>query len=205
MPLPQPLPPAKSAAAAATAAPPAPPPAVAVSPVVPQAARFIAADPTAGRVPLGLDGKLPMLVLVDGEQGPEKVEKPAQNAPPWLLILALGFSITASVALLFVDTSTGRIERQSKGEAREALQRFYVGDEGKQAAFQLQVRLIIQANQRGDREEERQYCRELLNMLHSESNNKNTGLTGRRDDADPPMGLPNDRHLISLINVLLNN
>ncbi|MFM7843869.1 MAG: hypothetical protein ACKPEY_06510, partial [Planctomycetota bacterium] len=101
MPLPQPLPPAKSAAAAPPAppappVPPAPPPAVAVSPVVPQAARFIAADPTAGRVPLGLDGKLPMLVLVDGEQGPEKVEKPAQNAPPWLLIRALGFSITAS-------------------------------------------------------------------------------------------------------------
>jgi hypothetical protein len=172
---------------------------------VSQAARFIAADPTAGRVPLGADGKLPMLVLVDGEQGPEKVEKPVQSAPPWLLILALGFSITASVALLFVDTSTGRIERQSKAEAREALQRFYVGDEGKQAAFQHKVRLVIQANQRGDREEERQYCRELLNMLHSESNNKNTGLTGRRDDADPPMGLPNDRHLISLLNVLLNN
>jgi hypothetical protein len=146
-----------------------------------------------------------MLVLADGEQQPEKLEKPAQATPPWLLILALAFSITASVALLFIDTTPGRIERQSKSEAREALQRFYVGDEGKQTPYQLKVRLIIQANQRGDREEERQHCRDLLNMLHSESNNKNIGLTGRRDDADPPMGLPNDRHLINLINVLLNN
>lgn len=167
-------------------------------------ARFIAADAAAVRVPLGADGKLPELVLVD-LASPKEEEEAAKKktTPPWLLLVVFGFSVTASVAMLFIDSSGPVIERQSKAKARESLQKYYAGSKMPLATHQQKVRLALQAYQRGDRDAERRFYREVLDILHAESKNKFTGITGMVDSPDPPVGNPSDRHLESLISVLL--
>lgn len=154
---------------------------------------------------LGADGKLPMLVLHDSEKPADEKEKANSSSPPWLLLLVFGFSITASVAMLFVDSGSAPLEKRSQSAAREALRQYYTGDQPPLAPFQLKVRLILQASQRGDREEERRLCRDVLDLLHAESKSKFTGVTGMIDAPEPPGGRPSDRHLESLISTILQD
>ena len=127
-----------------------------------------------------------------------------KTSPPWLLLTVFGVSITMSLALLFVDTAGTDVgERQSAAAARHQLQSNYAGVVPPLAPYQQKIRLALQAHQKGDREEERRLYREVLDILHSESKNKSTGITGMIDAPDPPLGNPSDRHLEGLISTLL--
>ncbi|MFO0901741.1 MAG: hypothetical protein U0939_02005 [Pirellulales bacterium] len=170
-----------------------------------QTARFIAADPNAMRVPLGADGKLPSLLLEDVEQAVEEEAAKPKNSPPWLLLTVFGVSIAMSLALLFVDSEGGGGgERRSAVATRSQLQQHYAGVVPPLAPYQQKVRLALQAHEKGDREEEKRLYREVLDILHSESKNKSTGVTGMIDAPDPPIGNPSDRHLEGLISTLLS-
>ena len=172
----------------------------------PRSARFITADPGATRVALGADGKLPALVLADGPRTEEEeAEKKQASGPPWLLLLVFGFSITASVAMLLVESSGPQVERRSQTAARHAIRQYYTGASMPIAPYQMKLRLALQAAQRGDRETEKRMCREVLDILHSESKSKFTGITGIVDGPDPPEGRPSDRHLENLLSTLLND
>jgi hypothetical protein len=170
-----------------------------------QTARFIAADPSALRVQLGADGKLPELLLDDADKQQEAVaeEKP-QSSPPWLLMGVFAISIAMSMAMLFMEVEGGgAVGQRSQVLARTQLKQLYTGDYPPLAPYQQRVRQALQAFQRGDRDEERRLLREVLDILHAESKSRTTGITGMIDAPDPPIGNPSDRHLESLISTLL--
>lgn len=169
-------------------------------------ARFIAADPTALKVSLGADGKLPELLLTDVEKAREEAVAKPKSSPPWLMLVVFGFSISISMAMLFVDSDMNvHYERGSHASARAALQANYVGVVPPLAPYQTKIRLALQAYQKGDRDEEKRLYREVLDILKSESKNKSTGVTGMIDSPDPPAGNPSDRHLEALISILLTD
>lgn len=194
---PTPLPPA---APPLSSPPPQPPPRAS------QIARFIAADPTALRVHLGANGKLPELVLQDADQALEEAVAHPKTSPPWLLLLVFGFSVTVSLAMLFVESGgSSQVERRSRTAARAALQQNYSGTYPPFAPYQQKIRLALQAHQKGDRVEEKRLFHEVLDILHAESKNRSTGVTGMIDAPDPPAGNPSDRHLEGLISTLLSD
>jgi len=170
-----------------------------------QTARFVAADPSALRVQLGADGKLPELLLDDADKRVAGVaeEKP-RSSPPWLLMGVFGLSIAMSLAMLFMDAEgSGGGGQRSQAVARAQLKQLYTGDYPPLAPYQVRVRQALQAFQKGDREEERRLLREVLDLLHAESKSRTTGITGMIEAPDPPIGNPSDRHLESLISTLL--
>jgi hypothetical protein len=173
-----------------------------------QTARFIAADPSALRVQLGADGKLPELLLEDAdkriEESAAEEKAKTRSSPPWVLIGVFAASIAMSLAMLFVDVDgTGGGGLRSQAAARVQLKQLYAGDYPPLAPYQQRVRQALQAFQKGDRDEERRLLREVLDILHAESKSRTTGITGMIDAEDPPIGNPNDRHLESLISTLL--
>ncbi|MFM7072012.1 MAG: hypothetical protein ACKO38_09500, partial [Planctomycetota bacterium] len=194
---------AQSVSATQLAAGPVPPPQPPAR--ISQTARFIAADPSALRVQLGADGKLPELLLEDADKQQETVaeEKP-QSSPPWLLMGVFAISIAMSLAMLFMEVDGGgAVGQRSQVLARTQLKQLYTGDYPPLAPYQQRVRQALQAFQRGDRDEERRLLREVLDILHAESKSRTTGITGMIDAPDPPIGNPSDRHLESLISTLL--
>jgi hypothetical protein len=183
--------------------PPQPPPQPPAR--ISQTARFVAADPSALRVQLGADGKLPELLLDDADKRAAGVaeEKP-RSSPPWLLMGVFGLSIAMSLAMLFMDAEgTGGGGQRSQAVARAQLKQLYTGDYPPLAPYQVRVRQALQAFQKGDREDERRLLREVLDLLHAESKSRTTGITGMIEAPDPPIGNPSDRHLESLISTLL--
>jgi hypothetical protein len=169
-------------------------------------AKFIAAEAIETRVQLGADGRLPELSLRDDKQKPA-VEKRQQSSNPLLLIGAVCISVTMSIIMLFVDTGTTRGNDRPKREAREELVTWYTGKpKGPATAgrelrpFEILLRRAVQAHHRTDFSEEQELYREVLDMLHDESNQDFGGLTGLREAAAPP----NDQHLSSLLSILLS-
>ena len=98
-----------------------------------------------------------------------------------------------------------QVERRSRTAARAALQQDYTGTYPPFSPYQQKIRLGIQAHEKGDRAEEKRLFREVLDILHAESKNKSTGVTGMIDVPDPPAGNPSDRHLEGLISTLLSD
>jgi len=170
-----------------------------------QAARFIAADTAAARFDLTADGKLPELVLSDREQAAAP-EASTPRSQPWLLIGLLVFSVASSVLMLLFDPSAPSGAKTSRAAAREAIQLYYTGQPPRLEPYQTQLRLALQAGQRGDRAEERRLYQEVLALLRSEGTSKFRGLTGMASSGvDPPVGPPHDRHLERLISILLSD
>jgi len=158
------------------------------------------------KVHLGADGKLPELVLQDADQALEAAVARPQTSPPWLLLVVFGFSVTVSLAMLFIDSGNSpQVERRSRASARAALQQNYAGTYPPFTPYQQKIRLALQAHQKGDRSEEKRLFREVLDILHAESKNRSTGVTGMIDAPDPPAGNPSDRHLEGLISTLLSD
>lgn len=169
-----------------------------------QAAKFIAADVTATKMDLGADGRLPVLQLeeLDEEDGPQE----PQASNPWLLIGVLGFSIAASVAMLFVDVGSGGGERPSKEQARRDIYLYYLPDKGRLETgsvqlkpYQQRLRDALLAYNRGDLAEERRCYRDVLDMLHAEGKSENFGITGTARGDSPPT----DSHLEKLVSLLV--
>ncbi len=169
----------------------------------PTRAKLIAPDSAETRVQLDADGELPHLHLRDD---PKKLkeDEAAGGANPLLLIGAVCASITMSVILLFVEPNSAQDESQSKTEAREQIRLYYWGTptvQGPLASYQKKLREAIQAHHRADYNAEFARYREVLRMLHDESIQDATGLTGVKQHGAPP----NDRHLEELLATLLRD
>lgn len=169
----------------------------------PTRAKLITPDSAETRVQLDADGELPHLHLRDDPKKPKEDES-AGGSNPLLLIGVVCASITMSVILLFVEPNSARDESQSKTEAREQIRLYYWGApslQGPLAAYQKKLREAIQAHHRADYNAEVARYREVLRMLHDESIQDATGLTGVKQHGAPP----NDRHLEELLATLLRD
>ena len=168
-----------------------------------QAAKFISGDTSATRIDLGADGKLPELKLdtvTDKDDPDEKV----QASNPWILIGLLGFSVLASVVMLFFEPGSSSANSTTKTEARRYIENFYLAKDKPEEPYQRRLRDALLAHNRGDAAEEKRLYREVLDMMRSESvRNTNKGLTGTKYGDPPPIGNANDQHLESLFSTLL--
>ena len=147
-------------------------------------AKFITDRPGETLVRLGEDGHLPELALQ--EASAPKVDKRKQTAQgnPALVYGALGFSLLASAALLFLEPEPFQQRRTSKSTARQEVnQPKFIGDEkGPTKPFQKLLREAGLAHSRGDYQGERDAYLRVLSLLNAEDKNPFTGITGHIED-----------------------
>jgi hypothetical protein len=147
-------------------------------------AKFITDRPGETLVRLGEDGHLPELAL--SEVSTPKVDKRKQSSQgnPALIYGALGFSLLASIAMLFLDPQSLDERATSKAEARSFVMRSkFIGDEkGPVKPFQRLLREAGLAHSRGDYKSERDAYNSVLGLLNSEDKNPFTGITGNAED-----------------------
>lgn len=150
-----------------------------------QTAKFISADAGARKLDLGADGKLPALKLEETAGTPVE-EAGEAGSNPWLLIGVLGFSIVTSIAMLLIDASPRRGEREAKVDARLEILRQYVEPPNPRATrpYQQRLRQALQAHSRGDDEAERMHYRAVSDMLRAGDLHPLRGLTGEIDSDD---------------------
>jgi hypothetical protein len=156
-----------------------------------QTAKFVAGEAAETRVQLGADGRLPELVVPERNTEREQEQTGPRESKPLLLIGVLCFSITLSIIMLVFEPSQHNSRSFDKAEARRVIAAYYTGVGPDLKPFQKKLREALQAYHREDFDTERRLYRQVLNMLHDESNPDVDGLTGWRV-ADGP---PNDLHL----------
>jgi hypothetical protein len=171
-----------------------------------QAARFITAGETASHVQLGADGKLPDLLLHEGEER-EKPTEQRQGVNP-LVLVAVAVSMLLTVAVLFIDDVGVGGETASKEEARAAIEKYYIQVPGSldttssSKPYQYYLREAIWAHQAGDYAAEIRNYRHVMDLLNNEGKSEITGLTGRIGSVDTQ---PSDRHLEKQLSILLRD
>jgi hypothetical protein len=170
-----------------------------------QAAHFITAGETASHVQLGADGKLPDLVLREGQER-EKPTEQRQGISP-LVLAAAAVSLLLSAAVLFIDVGDGG-ETASKQEARAAIKKYYTQVPGSldttssNKPYQYYLREAIWAHRAGDYAAEAHNYRHVMDLLNNEGKSDITGLTGRIGTVETK---PSDRHLEKQLSILLRD
>lgn len=146
-------------------------------------AKFITDRPGETLVRLGEDGHLPELALQEAAAPKaDKAQKPSQGNPA-LVYGALGFSLLASIAMLFLDPGTFNEGSTSKTSARRVILEKYLGDAaGPVKPYQRLLRDAGLAYSRGDFASERAAYVRVLGLLNSEDKNPFTGITGTSSD-----------------------
>jgi hypothetical protein len=159
-------------------------------------AKFITDRKGETLVRLGADGHLPELALAEvSAPKHDKGKRPSQGNPA-LIYGAIGFSVLASLAMLFLDPAAMDERSLSKTEARQAVMRNFVGsDKGPIKPYQQLLRDAGLAHSRGDFKSERIAYQKVLSLLKSEDKNPFTGITGT---AEGDIELKN--HLAVLLN-----
>ena len=146
-------------------------------------AKFITDRKGETLVRLGEDGHLPELALAEVTAPKADKRKQSSQGNPALIYGALGFSLLASLAMLFLDPSVMDEKSLSKSEARQAVMRDFVGgDNGPIKPFQQLLRDAGLAYSRGDGKSEREAYQKVLKLLNSEDKNPFTGITGTAED-----------------------
>ena len=142
-------------------------------------AKFITDRKGETLVRLGEDGHLPELALAEVTAPKrDKRKRPAQGNPA-LIYGALGFSLLASLAMLFLDPAVTDERSESKTVARQAVMSDFVGgDKGPIKPYQQLLRDAGLAQSRGDNRSEREAYLKVLKLLNSEDKNPFTGITG---------------------------
>jgi hypothetical protein len=163
-------------------------------------ARFITANPTERRIDLGADGRLPELVLQEGNKS-EQTPSADRTSNPLVLIAVLTVSFGLSAAMLFVDTGARHSESHRKAIARDELAQHYTQSPRRLEPYQELLRQALQLHNQGKYADELVCYRRVLDMLHEEHRENLKGLTGVRRGASPP----SDEHLESLLSQLLSN
>lgn len=184
----------------ASPSPPAPPPATREQ-RRPRRARFISADPTATNIELGADGRLPELRLAEAAKK-ERAGQSEQKSSPWLMVIVLAVSVGLSVLMLFVDTQPAARASDSAAQARRRIEEHYIGETQPFRPYQIKLRAALQAHAQGDREEERDRYREVLDMLMAEDKNDKQGITGFREETTPPNDMDLKQQLETLLREL---
>lgn len=145
-------------------------------------AKFITDRKGETLVRLGEDGHLPELALAEiTAPRHDKRKRPAPGNPA-LIYGALGFSLLASLAMLFLDSAVTDERSLSKTEARQAVMHNFVGgDKGPIKPYQRLLRDAGLAQSRGDFKSERENYKKVLRLLNSEDKNPFTGITGTEE------------------------
>jgi type III secretion system (T3SS) inner membrane Yop/YscD-like protein len=146
-------------------------------------AKFITDRKGETLVRLGEDGHLPELALAEVTAlNQDKRKRPSQGNPA-LIYGALGFSLLASLAMLFLDPAVMDERSLSKSEARQAVMHDFVGsDKGPIKPYQRLLRDAGLAHSRGDVKSERAAYLTVLRLLNSEDKNPFTGITGTAEE-----------------------
>ncbi|MBC8117016.1 MAG: hypothetical protein H7062_21685, partial [Candidatus Saccharimonas sp.] len=148
-------------------------------------AKFITDRKGETLVRLGEDGHLPELALAEVTAPKHDKNKRPARGNPALIYGALGFSLLASLAMMFLDPAAMDERSESKTVARQSVMRDFVGgDKGPIKPYQQLLRDAGLAQSRGDFKSERDAYRRVLRLLNSEDKNPFTGITGTAEDDD---------------------
>jgi hypothetical protein len=134
-------------------------------------ARFITDQVGDPLVKLGEDGHLPELSLEEATGGKKKKDdQKSKQGNPFLVYLAVGFSVISSTLMMVFDIGPGSNPRIDKSTAREEIRQFYGSGEDRLEDYQLLLRDAALAHSRSDFQREKAYYRHVLGMLRSEDN-----------------------------------
>ncbi len=146
-------------------------------------AKFITDRKGETLVRLGEDGHLPELALAEVTAPKHDKRKRPSQGNPALIYGALGFSLLASLAMLFLDPAAMDERSLSKAEARQAVMSNFVGNsKGPIKPYQKLLRDAGLAHSRGDFKSERAAHLKVLRLLNSEDKNPFTGITGTAEE-----------------------
>lgn len=197
---------AANSAAATTPAGPAAPPRIAstAAPLVPpvKTARLISAAADVSTIQPSADGKLPELQLEDAARTLEGRPK-GKTVSPLILLMVLSLSVALSMALVLVDFGAPSASgARRRNEARQRIEANYfplATEHGKVTAPERYQRLLAEAARaytRGDRPLERRMYSRVLDLLRSEHDRFQRGVTGSRE---------RDKQLEELITIVLSD
>ncbi len=148
-------------------------------------AKFITDRPGETLVRLGEDGHLPELALQEASAPKTDKRKRKTQGNPALVYGALGFSLLASIAMLFLEPQSFDAASTSKAGARDAIVKHFIGDDkGPTKPYQRLLREAGLAHSRGDFAGERSAYLNVLSLLNSEDKNPFTGITGSAKEDD---------------------
>lgn len=148
-------------------------------------AQFITDQAGDQLVRLGEDGQLPELTLAEAGRKAAAQRGPEQKNPA-VLYLALGFSLLASLAMLFYDPGSGGSTRSERATALKEIERFYGYKQSEPQPYQRYLREARRAYSIGDRKAEFAAYQNVLDLLNAEDVvNSLNGLTGdKKDDVE---------------------
>ena len=162
VPVPIPPPPTENAAGAA----PSPPPQAR------KVARLVSADTAQSTLKIAADGQLPHLQLQEDDKKNARQNK-SKAIPPLVLILAWVFSVVLTVAIVMMtsDDGSAAATSQAKKDAMTKIEDQFFGNpaRGELRPYQRMLRDARQARARGDFKAERQYYKQVLDLLHTET------------------------------------
>ncbi|MCY2993259.1 MAG: hypothetical protein NTY19_36060 [Planctomycetota bacterium] len=168
-----------------------------------QTAKFITAEAVDTRIPLGADGQLPRLILLDGHSQPV-VDAPAQSSNLFVLVGVLCLSVTLSVVMLFMELENTISNSAAKQRARDRIALHYLGQPPTIKPYQKKLREALQAANNEDYKKESRLYHDVLDILRVETTARShAGLTGLREAQDPRE--PSDRDLEQQLSTLLGD
>jgi hypothetical protein len=194
---PIPRPPQDSAAAAN---PPAPPPQVR------KVARLVSADAADSNLKIAPDGQLPNLQLLDVDKK-EAGQGKSRAIPPLVLVAAWVFSVVMTVAIFMFSGNNGsEALTRDKAKAMKDIEEQYFGDPSHVALlpYQRLLREAQQARAREDFKAEKQYYRQVLDQLRTESHSGGQS-SGRHLEKGVTGSREHDRELEKLIITVLGD
>ncbi len=169
---------------ALAASPPTPPPQAR------KVARLVSADASDSTLKIAADGQLPNLQLQDIDEK-DKGQGKARSIPPLVLIGVWAMSVVLTVAIFMAPGGSSESEMtQSKADAMRKIENEYFGDASRAVLlpYQRLLRAARQARAREDYQAERQYYKQVLDLLRTESHGESSsrsrvekGVTGTRD------------------------
>jgi len=190
----------KIAAPVEVPAPPVPAapaaPAPSAGPPGTNTARLKTAASAAPTIAPTADGKLPGLLLAEGETSATGGETGEKSVPLWMACVAVVGSTLLSVFLLLSESPGKKSAVSQQAEVRQQIASFYGADGSTLKPFQVLLREAQQAHSRGDRAMERQKYRQVLGLLRSEKRSKYENVTGTPSD---------DEKLAQWLSILLSN
>jgi hypothetical protein len=171
-------------------------------------ARFVSADAAQSTLKLAADGQLPHLQLQEGDktdkgQGKTRSIHPLVVIGVWVLSVALTIAIVMSAG----DDSGSNVTTDAKKAALAKIEEQFFGNpvRAELLPYQRLLREARQARARSDLKAERQYYKQVLDLLHTETwggsspasrSRLEKGITGSRD---------HDRELEQMILIVLGD
>jgi hypothetical protein len=156
------VPPLPFAEEAPASTPGAPPQALKV-------ARLVSADTTQSSLKLAADGQLPHLQLQEDDKK-TKGDGKSKSIPPAVMILVWVASVVISAVLVItLNTGESTVTTAKRKEALAVIEKDFSGDpaRGSLLPYQRLLRQASQAHARGDFTAERQYYKQVLDLLHT--------------------------------------